>query len=316
MSIARASLVRGPAIITMTSTTLRTFYTKTDIVMRVAPAWSAVMTSMYGQVDKAITDRVIQIDLDLWGSWENLDVLFPSYALAPQAGASIFGTTDVPWAITGRNGDKITLANAAITKLAGLFLGVDKDLFNAKIQLTALLANSTAPEAANAYYTVATGQSYSDNAFAKTNYKRSRVTGAWGAVSGFTAIAPKEGVVIGWELDGKPLHVDGYGTVDYTIGENIMVGSARAIPIQPTMANNESAAAGQGYALGTLMSATTIADLTWTCAASAPVITLKNAGIAEHGYVFGIEPLRQGEVQWITTRGFTTGAPQAVATAA
>jgi len=315
MSLQRSALIRGPAIVTTTSTTLRTFYTKTDIAIRSVPAWAAVTTSMYGQVDKAITDRVIQVDLDLWGSWENLDVLFPSYALAPQAGGSIFGTSDVTWAFTGRNGDKITLANAQITKLAGLYLGVDQDLFAAKIQLTGLIKNNANPEDANAYYTIATAESYSDNAFAKTNYKRSRFTGAWGALTGFTTITPQKGVQISWELDGKPLSVDGLGTLDYTIGENIMIGTAKCIPVGNTMAQLEAQAAGQGVALGTLLSNTS-ADLTWTAAAGAPVIVLKGAAISEHGYVFGAEPLRQGEVTWMTTRGFTTGAPNAVATVA
>jgi hypothetical protein len=315
MSLDRATLKRGPAIVTMTSTTLRTFYTSADILFRNGPVWNAVMTSMYGAVDKVIKDRVIKIPLRLWGAWENLDVLFPSYALAPQAGASIFGSTDVPWAITARNGDKITLANAQITKLSNLYLGVDESLFAADVELTAIIANSTLPETANAYYTIATGQSYADNAFAKTNYKRSRFTGAWNTRAGFTAIVPQKGFQISWELDAKPLTVDGYGTVDFTIGENTLQGTCKCIPIPTTMAQLEAQAAGQGVALGALLSGLSD-DLTLTASAGAPVIVLKNAAIVEHGYVFGAEPLRQGEITWMTTRGFTTGAPQAVATVA
>lgn len=315
MSVDRASLKRGPAIVTTTLTTLRTLYTSNDILARFGPVWTAVNTSMYGQVDKIIKDRVYKIPLRLWGSWENLDLLFPSYALAPVAGASIFGTADVSWSILARNGDKITLANAQITKLANLYLGVDSDLFAADVELTAILKNSANPEDANAYYTIATAQSYSDNAFAKTNYKRSRFTGAWGALTGFTAIVPQKGFQISWELDAKPLTCDGLGTVDYTIGENVLKGMCKAIPIPNTMAQLEAQAAGQGVALGTLLSGIS-ADLTLTGSAGAPVIVLKNAAISEHGYAFGAEPLRQGEVTWETTRGFTAGAPAAVATAA
>lgn len=315
MSIDRASLVRGPAIVTMTSTTLRTFYTSGDILARFGPVWNAINTSMYGQVDKFKKDLVIKVPLRLWGSWENLDVLFPSYALAPVAGASIFGSTDVPWAILARNGDKLTLANAQITKLANLFLGVDSDLFAADIELTAILKNSTAPETANAYYTIAAAQSYTDNAFAKTNYKRSRFTGAWGALAGFTAIVPQKGFNVSWEFDARPLVADGYGTVDFTVGENTFKGLCKAIPIPTTMAQLEAQAAAQGVAMGALLSGLS-ADLTLTGSAGAPIIVLKGAGIVEHGYAFGAEPLRQGEVTWETTRGFTTGAPAAIATAA
>lgn len=315
MALSRASLVRGPAIVTTTLTTLRTLYTNSDILARFGPVWNPVNTSMYGQVDKFIKDRVYKIPLRLWGAWENLDLLFPSYALAPVAGASIFGSADVSWTITARNGDQIVFANAQITKLANLYLGVDSDLFAADVELTAILKNSTLPETANAYYTQSTGASYSDNAFAKTNYKRVRFTGAWGALAGFTAIIPQKGFQISWELDAKPLVTDGYGTVDFTIGENVLQGSCKAIPIQPTMAQMEAQAASQGVALGTLLS-NNVADLTLTGAGGAPVIVLKNAGVTEHGYAFGIEPLRQGEVTWMTIRGFSTGAPAAVATVA
>jgi hypothetical protein len=81
------------------------------------------------------------------------------------------------------------------------------------------------------------------------------------------------------------------------------------------MAQLEAQAAAQGKALGALLSGLS-ADLTWTAAASAPVIVLKGAAIVDHGYAFGAEPLRQGEVTWETTRGFSTGAPAAIATVA
>jgi hypothetical protein len=300
--------------------TLRTLYTNADILSRFGPVWNPVRTSMYGQVDKFIKDRVYKLPLRLWGAWENLDALFPSYALAPQAGASIFGTSDTPWSILARNGDKITYQNAQITKLANLYLGVDADMFAADVELTAIIKNNANPEDSNAYYQVQTGQSYSDNAFAKTNYKRRRFTGSWGSVAGFSddgshgPIVPQKGFQISWELDAKPLTADGLGTVDFTIGENVLQGTCKCIPILPTMAQIEAQAAAQGVALGSLLG-NLVADLTLTAAGSgAPVIVLKNAALTEHSYAFGIEPLRIGELTWQTTRGFSAGTPAAVAT--
>jgi hypothetical protein len=317
MALDKTLLSRGPAIVTYDG---ETFYTNADILSRFGPVWNPVNTSMYGQVDKVLTDRVYKVALRLWGAWEHLSVLFPSYAMAPQVGASIFGTTATPLVILARNGDRVTYANAQITKLANLFLGVDADLFAADVEFTCIIGNSSGstmhnPEDANAYYTTATGQSYADGAFAKTNYKRVRFTGAWGAVAGFTAVIPQRGFQIAWELDARPLTCDGLGTVDFTIGENVLQGACKCIPIQPTMAQLEAQVAAQGVALGTLLS-NNVADLTLTGNGGSPVITLKSAGITEHGYAFGIEPLRQGEITWTTTRGFTAGAPDAVASAA
>jgi hypothetical protein len=193
-------------------------------------------------------------------------------------------------------------------------------LFAADVEFTCIIGNSEAgemldPEDASAYYTIAAGQSYSDTAFAKTNYKRVRFTGAWGAVAGFTSVVPQRGFQIGWELDVRALTADGLGTVDFTIGENVLQGTCKCIPIQPTMAQLDAQAAAQGVPLGALMSGN-VADLTLTGNGGSPVVVLKSAGIAEHGYAFGIEPLRQGEITWTTTRGFTAGVPQPVATVA
>jgi hypothetical protein len=317
MALDRTLLKRGPAVVTYGGDT---FYTNADILSRFGPVWNPVNTSMYGQVDKVLTDRVFKLPLRLWGAWENLSVLFPSYAMAPQVGASIFGTTATPLVILARNGDQITYANAQITRLANLFLGADSDLFAADVEFTCILGNSSGttmfnPEDANAYYTTATGQTYADGAFAKTNFKRVRFTGAWGAVAGFTSVIPQRGFQVTWDLDARPLTCDGLGTVDFTIGQNVLQGSCKCVPIQPTIAELEAQVAAQGVPLGTLMSAN-VADLTLTGNGGSPVIVLKSAGIAEHGYAFGIEPLRQGEITWTTTRGFTAGVPDAVASAA
>ncbi len=317
MALDRTLLKRGPAKVTYAGATL---YTNSDILARHGPVWSPVNTSMYGNIDKTLKDRVYKLNLKLWGAWENLSVLFPSYALAPQAGASIFGTGATPLVILARNGDQITYNNAQITKLSNLYLGVDADLFAADVEITCIIGNSSGttmyqPETANAYYTYATAQSYADDAFAKTNFKRVRFLGAWGAIAGFTAVIPQKGFQIGWELDARPLTCDGYGTVDFTIGENTLQGSCKCIPIQPTAAQIEAQAAAQGVQMGTLLS-NNVADLVLTGNGGAPIVTLKNAGITEHGYAFGIEPLRVGELTWMTTRGFTTGAPNAVATVA
>ena len=317
MALDRTQLKRGPAIVTYGGATL---YTNADILARFGPVWNPVKTSMYGQVDKVLADRVYKVPLRLWGAWENLSVLFPSYAMSPQVGASIFGATATPLVILARNGDQITYNNAQITKLANLFLGADADLFAADVEFTCILGNSSGstmfhPEDSNAYYAVATGQAYADSAFAKTNYKRVRFTGAWGAVAGFSSVIPQRGFQVSWELDARPLTCDGLGTVDFTIGENVLQGACKCIPIQPTMPELEAQVAAQGVPLGALMSGK-VADLTLTGNGGSPVIVLKSAGLVEHGYAFGIEPLRLGEITWTTTRGFTAGVPDAAASVA
>jgi hypothetical protein len=270
---------------------------------------------MYGRVDKYVANRVIKIGLQLWGAYENLDLLFPSYIINPTIGASVFGTTDVPWTILARNGDQIVYKNAQITKMGDLFLGVDSELWAANVEITALIANNTAPETANAYYTLSTGQAYADGAFAKTNLLRNRWTSIWTGLAGFSSAFPSQkGIHISWDFDAKPLNCDGYGTVDMTVGENGLLGKCKLIPVGgPTLAQIEAQAAAQGVAIGALLSGIS-ADLTHTSGSHS--IALKNAAITEHGYMFGVEPLRIGEIGWETTRGFAAGVPAAIATIA
>jgi hypothetical protein len=267
-------------------------------------------------VDKVKTDLVIKISIRLWGAYENLSTIFPSSFLNPTTGASVFGTSDLPLVILARNGDQVTYPNARLTKMSDLRLGVDQDLFSADLEFTALIKNSANPEDDGAYYVVATGQTYTDTAFAKTNYKRVRFTGAWGALAGWTTIVPQDGFHLAWGLNLRPIVVDGLGTVDMTLIE--MVAAARCIPIGPTLAQIETQAklggvAGSGTAHGALLSGNA-ADLTLT--GTGISVVLKNAALTESGYVFGQDKLRFGEVAWSTTRGFAAGVPAAVATVA
>lgn len=306
MSVSRAILGRGPAIVSYNGITL---FTRDDIVPRHAPVWNPVVTSMYGEVDKSKRDLAIRIPLRLWGSWENLAVLFPASVMNPVIGLSVYGTVDTPLTILARNGDQITYTNAQITKLGDLYLGVDSELWAADVEFTALLKNAANPEDAGAYYTTATGQAYADNAFSKQNFKRVRWTGVWGNKVGFGSLAAQKGFNIAWTLDLRPIVVDGYGTVDMTLGN--FIGMVRCIPIGPTLQQIETNAYATGTPHGALLSTNANGnDFVMTGGGSS--VTLKNAGLMEHGYAFGVEPLRIGEVSWGTTRGFVAGVPSAV----
>src|SRR5882672_4069843 len=136
MSIARSILARGTGYVTYNSVN---FFARDKISVRHAPSWDKVLTSHFGPVDAVKKGLVLKIPLRLWGAWENLSTIFPSYLMNPIPGTSIFGTSDVPLVIQGRNNDRITYANAQITKLSNLYLGVDADLFAADVEFTALI---------------------------------------------------------------------------------------------------------------------------------------------------------------------------------
>ena len=298
-------------------------FTKEDINVRHAPVWVPVETSMHGEVDKVQKDYVIRVPLRLWGAWTaaDLTVLFPSAVLTPIQGTRLYGTSDLPLVIHGSNQDRTTYHNAQLTKLSNLFLGVNAPLFAADVEFTCLLKNNTAPTDAAAYYTHDT-TAYADTTFAKTNFRQQAYACTWGAVTGFVGFQAKLGWNVEWTLDLEPEIVDGVGTVDMIL-QNFL-GRARCIPLEPRMfvagvpdTFPISAAAkfqGAGGGLGHMLSAS-VADLTIT--GTNVSVVLKNAGMTELGYAWGMKPLRNGELAWETTTAFTTGvaAARAVITA-
>ncbi len=310
MSVDRTTLIGGPAKATWNGITMMT---KSDIIPRLAPTLKAVETSFYGKVDKAVTNRVIKIPILLWGAYQDTSVLFPSSVLNPVIGTRIFGASDLPLVIQAKNGDQVTFHNAQITKLADLFLGVGNSIFAAACEFTAIIKNNTNPETANAYFTVATGTTYSEATtnFSKANYKQQRYSAAWTGVTGLTSFQAKEGWNINWNMELDPFDVDASGTVDMTLMD--FSAQAKCIPVGPAMADIEAKSAMQGSALGSLLSAGA-ANLAIT--GSGVSVTLNNAVITENGWAFGVKPLRIGEVVWETTVGFTLGVPGARAAVA
>lgn len=313
MSLQRSLLIRGPAKVSYDGAT---FYQRGDIEIPLAPATTQLAVPASGYRDEIRTDFVITFQLQPYGAWENLSILFPAAILTPVPGTSLFSGADKPLTITGRNGDSITLHNARIIGLANLFGGVNESLFSSAVQFVALLRNNFEPDATNAYYTIGTGGAYgSDTDFETSlnNFKQQAYSAAWTGKAGFSAFQFDKGFNLSWSVDARPHVNSNLGTIDYIIGENGLIATLAGVPLQPTLAQVEAAAEFQGQLLGARRS-TSGADLTLT--GSGVAITLKKAHLSGWTPMFGVEPLRIGNCTWVTTRGFTTGTADAVATIA
>jgi len=305
----RASLVRGPGVVTYNS---HYFYTREGIKLNLASAWDDVSTSLYGVVDKTKKDVVLKVGLTLWGALENLGDLFPSSILNPVVGSSVFPTNDTSLTVTGRNKDQVLFPNVAITKIANLHLGTDSGIYSADVEFTALRANSKNPEDATAYYDTTAAATFPESAFAKTNFSRTRWTAAWGTITGFTSFIGQAGFDIAWNLKTTPVTVEGWGTCDMTLDG--LEASCKCVPIGPTGPQIEAQTLTQGSALGALLSSipSTASDLTITGGSHS--LVLKTPGLISHGYNFDRQALRTGEVEFVSIRGFSAGVPSAIAT--
>lgn len=307
MSITRSQLGRGPAIVTLNGATL---FMRDDFLPKHSPVWKPANTTHLGQVDQYKEDFVIKLPVMVFGLWQSLSAMFPSYLMNPVVGTNIFGTADNPFVVLAKDGSRITYPNAQVTKMMDLYLGIGSELFAAALEVTCLIKNGANPEDAGAYFT-RDSAAYSETTFSLANFKKTRWTGAWGTVTGFGAMVPQKGVNISWKADLQPDPIEGLGTVSMYIGQGGMTANTKCVPIGPTAAQVD-AAQNVGTAHGSLLSAGA-ADLTWTGASGGSVV-LKGAGIVSSQGGFGIKPLRVNEVEWETTRAITAGAVGAVAT--
>src|SRR5262245_14124257 len=145
MSVSRANLIGGPAKVTWNSITM---FSREDIGASFDATWAELLTSAHGVIDRVVTDRMIKVNLRLWGAYENISVLFPTTLLNPTVGTRIYGTSDLALVIhkkTGSN-ERITIHNTQLTRLANLYLGVDNPVFAADVEFTGLIKNNGNPE--------------------------------------------------------------------------------------------------------------------------------------------------------------------------
>lgn len=300
-----SSPIRGAAIATINGATL---WAREVMNATHAPIWKPENTQMDGSIDKYKADFVIRHNIMLYGLFKDISALFPSYALNPVTGTNIF-STDNPFVYWARNGDKITYWNSQITKLFGLWLGVDGELFSSAVEITSIIRSGYLPSDADAYFT-RDNVTFVSPTFSNAARLRKRWTATWGTKAGFATFIGKKGFNIDWNLDIQPDLTEGFGTTGMFIGQGVLVGNMKCIPMLPTPAQVDTAQ-NLSADLGSAFS-DNVADL--SLVADSNSIVLKSAGITSNTTSFGIQPLRQGEIVWETVHGFVNGQPQAVAT--
>jgi hypothetical protein len=299
MSISRSTLTRGPAYAAFNSAN---FQFAGDSKIEIVPTTQDVRAALYGKIDETVSDLAIKCTGTPL-TWTSLSVLFPY--LTPSVGQRLYGNTDTPLVWASNNGDVITVANAAVTRMPDLTLGVEKDILG-PVEFTGLIINGGDPETANSYYTISTGQAFSAPALDVTKLTRQRYSATWGSFPGFTSFQAQDTWTISHELELNPVKVQGR-TVDQTILSYRCL--AKCKPAEPTLANIDAALVmqGSGARQGRRLSANS-ADLVITGQNLVSII-LKNAALKTAGFVFGGKPLRNGELGWVST-WVTSASPQ------
>ena len=111
MSISRSTLTRGPAYAAFKGAN---FQFAGDSKIEIIPTTQVVRAALYGKIDETVSDLAIRCTGTPL-TWTSLSVLFPY--LTPSVGQRLYGNADLLLVWASSNGDVITLANAAITRM-------------------------------------------------------------------------------------------------------------------------------------------------------------------------------------------------------
>lgn len=293
--IDRTTILTGPAVVTFAGSS---FWSKGDITVTIKNKRFPIETAAYGKVDERISDRMVEVSFEPDGRFTSAlaAVLWPYAATA--IGASIYGSTDRPLVIWTRDGQKLTLPNAALTSMPNIRTGVSKTI-QGSVTFTGLLAKSVDPATAGAYYTVSTATYAGDTGFAASDILTKPYASAWGTTP-WDAFFTEDGWDISFGLQLAPQVVDNYGTVDMRV-QSLSV-TAKAIPIGPTE-TQILALLQPNSVLGSSIATTNPLNIS----ATGIYVRLYNAGLADAQLGYGANKKRIGTCEWIATRTVTTG---------
>jgi hypothetical protein len=287
-------------------------------------------TAMFGRIRETVDEVIGKVSLTPFDNWGLLRTMFPQFlgvTTGANTGALVIGArphdnmrvtgagssvAQVPLSIWTPDGRIYQFVRAAITKHPELKLGTGQPLFG-QIEFTCL--GDLTKNVGDSGYLITgsaiteSGGSDPGSAFAMSDFINGQWTGAWGTGAGFggdggAALQAEEFFTLVPEVKYDPLAVMKVTRQMKLASVNFMV---KCRPVGPT--HTQIAAAILGQASGYSMATTNGADLVLT-GPSSKTITLKNCEIKGAGFEFGGNKLGTGEIGFVTSVTFTTGAAQ------
>jgi len=301
MTIARASIIRGPAMITHRGLSL---YTQGDITVTPNIELFDVLTSIWGKVDRRRADIIVDIEFTPVGEWEGLSTLYPH--MTPSIGSSIFGA-DEGVVINSVAGQKITFNAGAITKLPNLVFSAVKPLLG-PMKITAIGTDDEAWTETDHRATVA-AEAFAGAGFDPAAVKTQAYSVVWGGDAPWNDLETEEGVSVEFDMAIQPVKIDSAGTVDMTL-ESLDV-TAKFTPVGVSEAELIEFLSMQGAGV---VRGSSLLDASHDLVISGTGVyaAIYNAAPGAGPLRFGRSVLRAGEVVMHACRKFTDGVPQAL----
>ena len=262
---------------------------------------------------------MVEVDLTPFDTWGLLPTLFPTYlgvTTGGNTGALLIGTrphtaSNLALKLWTPDGRLYNFVRAAITQHPTLTLGNGSPLFGG-IKFTCL--GDTTKNPGDASFLVASnaitesGGSDPGGAFTLSDFIRGKWTGAWGTLAGFggdggSALEAEDGWQIVPDIKYSARTVN--KVTRHMVLDSVSF-MAKARLVGPTQ--TQIAAALLAHTAGSRFGAgSNAADLVLT-GPSSKTITLKQAEIKGAGFEFGGTKLGNGEIGYVITQTFTTGA--------
>lgn len=261
------------------------------------------------------------------GRWDAATIAFlwpyigtPGTPASPNAatiGSDPFGSggTDTTTVIHELNGHLHTIRASAVTKMPSLLLSAASTMIG-QATITGIRKSAQGWSDTSSIYTAAlTGSTFNDSTFAPSLIKTQNYTGIWTGKTGFESIITQSGWTVDFDAAIEYIQTDEIGTTRAVL--NSVSVMAKCTPLGQNAANlltalNFQESSSKRGSSGNANSA----DLTITGADGQSVVVVKAATLQGAGFNFGSKVVRDGELAWVATRGFTTGAPDALCTLA
>jgi|ERR1043165_488280 hypothetical protein len=302
MAIDVTTILKGPALVKYDGAT---FYSKGDISFSTAHNTMNIEVDRYGKVDERVTDDIITVSFTPAGEWESLGVVYP-YLTMP-IGSYITGASDKPLVLHSFAGTKITLHNAAVTKMPNI-RGSSKETLLGDVEFTSFVKNNVERTTAASRYTVAS-EALTDTSFDPANIIVQPYTLSWGDAP-WANLATKEGFSLDWSLGLTDVETDKDGIVTKQLSNLDVSVKAQVMGISEAQLLDKMLIQGAGAARGRSLNAG--AD-NLVITGTGVYIIVYGAALKTSPQMFSRTNLRIGELEWIATRTFTAGAPNPLA---
>ena len=282
-------------------------------------------TAMHGYVRSTLTDQYAKLTLTPFDSWALLPYLFPPYLgitvgaangvlgigtrpfdyYADTSGATHNGTA--PVRVFAPDGRLYSVVRHAVTKHPSMKLGVGQALFDA-IEITGL-GDPGKDVGASAFLMAAspvteTGATDPDTAGFTPDFINGHWTGAWGALTGFTAMEVEDFWTLSVDAKYSMLKIQGLTRHAKLDSVEIMIKGRLAGPT-----HTQILAKALAHTLGATLGEASATDLVLT-GPSSKTVTLKDCELIleGNGPEFGGSKLGTGEVAFVSKVDFS-GTP-------